>query len=81
MQMIFKKSFIVVTFDGSLVAFILALYSIFWGAVDENIWTSKFKMQNFDQGNLSSILKLLVVIWRKKLQMIFQKVIYRSHIR
>ena len=55
MQMIFKKSFIVVTFDGSLVAFILALYSIFWGAVDENIWTSKFKMQNFDQGNLSQV--------------------------
>ena len=74
----FKKSLTAITFDGSLVAFILALYSIFLGLLIKTFELQSSKCNPWSRKLVtSSMLKLLVVIWRKKLQMIFQKVYIR----
>ena len=78
----FKKSLTAITFDGSLVAFILALYSIFWGLLIKTFELQSSKCKTLIKETCHKFnSKIACCNLTKTNTNDFQKVIYRCHVR
>ena len=78
----FKKSLTAITFDGSLVAFILALYSIFGVLLIKTFELQSSKCKTLIKETCHKFnSKIARCNLTKKNANDFQKVIYRSHVR